>query len=114
MAFLRSPKAADRYGLTVGWLNKSRIRGGPDSPPFIKVRGVVLYDTDVLDQWFAARMRGSTSEQRPAADPVYQLRAPSETNLLAKALCRTSGKRGKAGSSNKASAKVAPQAIQEP
>jgi hypothetical protein len=77
MAFLRSPATADRYGLTVGWLNKSRVRGGDDVPPFMKIRGVVLYDTDVLDKWFAAQARRSTSDQPRPTEPAPRPAAPT-------------------------------------
>jgi predicted DNA-binding transcriptional regulator AlpA len=62
-------EAAARLGLSKSTLDKARVRGGTDAPPFIRLFGRVLYDPAMLDAWVASRVRRSTSDRggTPAA-----------------------------------------------
>jgi len=57
---LRTPAAGDYVGLAGSTLEKQRVSG--NGPPFIKLGGVVVYDTRDLDVWLAERRVRSTSE----------------------------------------------------
>jgi predicted DNA-binding transcriptional regulator AlpA len=60
---LRAPEAAQYLGLSKSTLAKMRLRGGPDTPPFVKLGPrSVGYCVDVLDAWLHARRRASTSD----------------------------------------------------
>jgi hypothetical protein len=48
------------FGLTEGWLQKARVYGGNDAPPFVKIGGKILYHLPTLRDWFAARSMTST------------------------------------------------------
>lgn len=61
---LRTPEAADYVGYAESTLEKKRLTG--DGPPFIKLGGVVVYDTRDLDAWLAERRVRSTSESVPS------------------------------------------------
>ena len=68
---LRTPDAAKYIGLSPSTLTKMRLRGGDDTPPFVKLgsRSVGYRVTD-LDSWVEARRRSSTSDTgraRPSA-----------------------------------------------
>jgi predicted DNA-binding transcriptional regulator AlpA len=52
---------AARTGLAVKTLQNWRSAG--TGPAFYKLGGRVLYDTDELDAWLAARRRTSTSDR---------------------------------------------------
>jgi predicted DNA-binding transcriptional regulator AlpA len=62
-AVLRTPEAAKYLGMAVSTLTKTRLRGGPDCPPFIRLSGkAVGYLIADLDAWLATRRRASTSD----------------------------------------------------
>lgn len=53
---LRTPEAAKYLGLGTSTLNKTRLTGGPDCPPFVKLSSrAVGYLVSDLDIWLAAR-----------------------------------------------------------
>ena len=59
-------EAASIYPYSRSWFQRARWAG--NSPPYIKVRGRVMYPLDELDKWFASYgLRTSTS-----AVPVKQ------------------------------------------
>ena len=58
--FCRTRDIAARCGLSESWFNNSRVSG--NGPPYFKVGSAVLYDTRVVEQWFAERQRNSTSQ----------------------------------------------------
>ncbi len=58
---LRVPEAARYLGVSVSYLNKTRIYG--NGPPFMKLPGgTILYDPADVDRWLAAYRCCSTSE----------------------------------------------------
>ena len=73
MAKIRTRGASERYGPSTRWFEKGRLYGY--GPPYLKVRGLVLYDTDTCDRWFAAHERRSTSE--PSRLVEAESRAPA-------------------------------------
>ena len=63
IAVLRTPEAAKYIGLSISTLTKMRIRGGDDTPPFVKLGArSVGYCVADLDVWLEARRRASTSD----------------------------------------------------
>jgi hypothetical protein len=56
--------AADYCGISTAYLAKLRCVGG--GPVFIKAGRRVLYSTDDLDEWLAARRRTSTADAEGA------------------------------------------------
>lgn len=56
--------AAEYAGLSVSFLNKSRVSGF--GPKFLKLGRRVMYDARDIDAWLASRSRNSTSEYRRA------------------------------------------------
>lgn len=67
-AVLRTPEAAKYLGMAVSTLTKTRLKGGPDCPPFIRLSGrSVGYLIASLDEWLSARRRMSTSDPGLAA-----------------------------------------------
>jgi|HubBroStandDraft_6_1064221.scaffolds.fasta_scaffold656270_2 predicted DNA-binding transcriptional regulator AlpA len=64
---LRTPAAANYLGYAESTLEKKRLTG--DGPPFIKLGGLVVYDTRDLDAWLAARRATSTSERPATPEP---------------------------------------------
>lgn len=68
-ACMRTPQAANYVALASSTLTKMRLTG--DGPPFIKVGSrAVAYRKADLDSWLAARVRRSTSDTSPMAEPV--------------------------------------------
>lgn len=67
-AVFRTPEAAKYLGMAVSTLTKTRVKGGPDCPPFVHLssRSVGYLITD-LDAWLSARRRASTSDPGLAA-----------------------------------------------
>jgi predicted DNA-binding transcriptional regulator AlpA len=65
---LRTPAAADYLGYSGSTLEKKRLSG--DGPPYIKLGGLVVYDTRDLDAWLNARRATSTSETASARAPA--------------------------------------------
>jgi predicted DNA-binding transcriptional regulator AlpA len=60
---LRTPEAAEYIGMAVSTLTKTRLKGGPDCPPFIRLsQRSVGYLVSDLDAWIETRRRHSTSE----------------------------------------------------
>src|SRR3546814_3336257 len=53
--------AASFLGLSKSFLDKARIRG--DGPHYLKLGSRVLYRTEALQSWLAARERLSTSQE---------------------------------------------------
>ena len=51
------------YGLKTSWLESDRLRGGKDSIPFTKIRGLVLYHLPTVEEWLTSRMVHSTSDE---------------------------------------------------
>jgi predicted DNA-binding transcriptional regulator AlpA len=65
---LRTPEAARYIGLSPSTLTKMRLRGGEETPPFIKLGArSVGYCVSDLDIWIEARRRTSTSDVGRAA-----------------------------------------------
>ncbi len=58
---LTSEEAADLLRLSTSWLAKARMRG--DGPPFVKLRGSVLYLESTLVRWMKAQQRLSISDR---------------------------------------------------
>lgn len=59
-------EAADFLRLSTSWLAKARMRG--DGPPFVKLRGAVLYLESTLVRWVKSQQRLSTpitNKRRP-------------------------------------------------
>ncbi|WP_315923482.1 helix-turn-helix domain-containing protein [Mesorhizobium sp. SP-1A] len=52
---LKSQEAADFLGVSVSWLNKSRMRG--DGPVYLKLGGSVRYAIPDLEAWMAGQRR---------------------------------------------------------
>lgn len=65
--WVRTKKLAEHADIPERTLEKWRVVGG--GPPYTKVRGVVVYDLEAVDQWLGERSRVSTSDPgaRPAA-----------------------------------------------
>jgi predicted DNA-binding transcriptional regulator AlpA len=61
MAKIRRPDAAKYLGISAATLAKWAVIGG--GPPMYKISSAVVYDTDELDAWLAARRRESTSDR---------------------------------------------------
>ena len=62
-AVLRTPEAAKYLGMAASTLTKTRIKGGVDCPPFIRLSArAVGYLISDLDSWLAKRRRVSTSD----------------------------------------------------
>lgn len=60
---LRAPEAAKFLGLSTSTLAKMRMRGGHDSPPFVRIGSrVVGYRLSDLESWLSSRRRRSTSD----------------------------------------------------
>lgn len=61
---LTEREAAEKYGPSVHWFRRKRWAGG--GPPYIKLSegrgGKVLYPEDLGDEYFASRIRRSTSD----------------------------------------------------
>ena len=67
-AVLRTEDAAKYLGMAVSTLTKTRLRGGDDCPPFVRLSGrSVGYLVSDLDAWLAGRRRASTSDTTGAA-----------------------------------------------
>ena len=58
---LRSPAAAAYCGLSDSTMRKMRTRTG--GPLFMRLSGVVVYDTADLDTWMEANLRASTADK---------------------------------------------------
>ncbi|MCO5145544.1 MAG: helix-turn-helix domain-containing protein [Aquamicrobium sp.] len=67
MAYLRVPQAAEYIGVSKSLLDKLRCYGG--GPAYAKLGTSVIYNTDDLDAWVAAR------RIEPANDNVKERRA---------------------------------------
>jgi hypothetical protein len=59
---LHRKQAAVYLGVSLSWLDKSRLHG--DGPAFLQVGSRVVYDTADLDDYLASCRRQSTSEPR--------------------------------------------------
>ncbi len=55
MSSIKSQEAADFLGVSVSWLNKSRMKG--DGPVYMKIGGAVRYALPDLEAWMAAQRR---------------------------------------------------------
>jgi predicted DNA-binding transcriptional regulator AlpA len=55
---LKVAEAAELLGVSVSYLNKSRLTG--DGPAYIKLGARVAYEPQALSAWVAARKRTST------------------------------------------------------
>ena len=61
-AVMRTDVAAGYIGLAAATLEKMRVRGGSDCPPFVKIgRRAVGYLRSDLDDWLSSRRTSSTS-----------------------------------------------------
>lgn len=49
-AALTDAQAARYIGMSISWLRQSRMRGGPDMPPYIKIGRSVRYRAFDLEQ----------------------------------------------------------------
>lgn len=59
---LHRKQAAGYIGVSLSWLDKSRLRG--DGPAFLQIGGRVVYDVADLDAYLASCRRQSTSVTR--------------------------------------------------
>lgn len=59
---LHRKEAATYLGLSLSWLDKSRLRG--NGPPFLQIGTRIVYDMADLDAYIASCRRQSTSEPR--------------------------------------------------
>ena len=57
-------QAAEWLGLSVRWLQESRVTG--EGPPFLKIGRSVRYRIEDLDAWSRERLHRSTSEYQAA------------------------------------------------
>lgn len=64
---LRTPAAAKYLGIAESTLTKTRLKGGPDAPPYIQLGsrsvGYLLSD---LEAWVSARRHASASDRGTA------------------------------------------------
>jgi hypothetical protein len=58
---INQKQAAEHLGVKERTLEDYRLRGG--GPPFYKIGARVVYESDELDTWLAARRRTSTSDR---------------------------------------------------
>jgi len=59
--YINEKDAALRYSYSIAWFQRSRWAG--DGPPFVKVKGRILYPLEVVDKWFDDHgLRYSTSQ----------------------------------------------------
>jgi len=59
--YLNEKEASQRYGMSVSWFQRMRWKGG--GPAYAKLAGKVLYPIAGTDEFFASKLRTSTSEQ---------------------------------------------------
>lgn len=61
---LGDTKEAARFlGVSTSYLNKARVYGGPDAPPYIALGArAIRYDLDELTEWAKNRRRTSTAD----------------------------------------------------
>src|SRR3546814_20349482 len=81
--------AASFLGLSKSFLDKARIRG--DGPHYLKLGSRVLYRTEALQSWLAARERLSTSQETWQPEPIQSrpmLGARSEERRVGKECVR--------------------------
>lgn len=57
---LHRKKAAVHIGMSLSWLDKSRLKG--DGPAYLQIGGRIVYDTADLDCFMAECRRRSTSQ----------------------------------------------------
>ena len=55
MSSIKSQEAADFLGVSVSWLNKSRMKG--TGPVYLKIGGAVRYALPDLEVWLAGQRR---------------------------------------------------------
>jgi len=48
--FITEKDAATRYSYSASWFRNRRYR--QELPPYIKVKGKILYDVEAVDKWF--------------------------------------------------------------
>jgi len=56
-------RAAERLGVSTSTLAKWRLTGA--GPSYLKVGAKIAYDSRLIDEWLATRIRRSTSERKP-------------------------------------------------
>src|SRR3546814_12140154 len=66
--------AASFLGLSKSFLDKARIRG--DGPHYLKLGSRVLYRTEALQSWLAARERPSTRQETWQPEPIQSRTIP--------------------------------------
>ena len=64
--YLTVRELAARSKISASTWNKRRLRGGAETPPFLKVGAKVLYNWPVVQTWLESRTRRSTSENSTA------------------------------------------------
>ncbi|MDI6623178.1 MAG: helix-turn-helix domain-containing protein [Brevundimonas sp.] len=64
-SLLSVSEASRRLGLSVGYLNNLRVKGG--GPAFVKTGARVTYDPADLAAWVESNKRRSTSDQGASA-----------------------------------------------
>lgn len=52
--YITEKEASLRYGYSTSWFQQKRSQNLP--PPFVKLKGKVLYSLDKLDKWFIKNM----------------------------------------------------------
>lgn len=62
--YLTTREVAERFNLSTSWLTKSRVLGGANALPYIKIGRKVLYRADDVRAALSARARLNTSEAR--------------------------------------------------
>lgn len=63
--YLSTPEAAVHLGVSISWLEKTRVHG--DGPVFVKFKRSVRYRIEDLDAYAEANRRQSTTEGRRGA-----------------------------------------------
>lgn len=66
--YLRVPQAAEYCGVSKSLLDKLRCYGG--GPAYAKLGASVIYNTDDLDAWVAARRIEPANDNQRAARPA--------------------------------------------
>jgi len=54
------PKAAEMLGMSIAWMQRSRLTG--EGPPYVKIKHAVRYRTTDLEKWIQDRIQNSTSD----------------------------------------------------
>lgn len=61
LRLLNEHEVAEFLGVTAGWCQKARVRGG--GPPFMKLGKKVRYSTDALQKWVDSHQHFTSTSQ---------------------------------------------------